>query len=100
MRFVDRRVFRVTEDRGSRGKNELVDAIRTHAVEQHLGRRHIIPVIFRRVSNGIPHLDEAGEVHHCIRPNPAQDSRSEENTSELKTLLSISYAVMCLTNKT
>src|SRR3546814_20036910 len=58
-------------------------AIRPHAVEQHLGRRHIIPVIFRRVSNGLPHLDEAGVVHHCIRPNPAQDSLDKGLVSDI-----------------
>src|SRR3546814_7583970 len=37
---------------------------------------------------------------HCRRGQPGHDGRSEEHTSELQSLMRISYAVFCLTKKT
>src|SRR3546814_2924357 len=36
----------------------------------------------------------------CSTPSVAQNSRSEEHTSELQSLMRISYAVFCLKKKT
>src|SRR3546814_5572800 len=52
-------------------------------------RRHL------RHMSGIP-VKHRSHLHHCSgRP----DSRSEEHTSELQSLMRISYAVFCLKNK-
>src|SRR3546814_7881509 len=47
-------------------------------------------------------VDGAVAVHLCDQaPEPLQARvRSEEHTSELQSLMRISYAVFCLTNKT
>src|SRR3546814_4155110 len=37
--------------------------------------------------------------HRFIEPRPAATQRSEEHTSELQSLMRISYAVFCLKNK-
>src|SRR3546814_3010520 len=46
---------------------------------------------------------DSGECHRrCHRvatPRPLSDGRSEEHTSELQSLMRISYAVFCLKNK-
>src|SRR3546814_2635540 len=57
----------------------------------------------RRAALAIPHLrrragDRAEPVGRRRRP-PAPDRRSEEHTSELQSLMRISYAVFCLTKK-
>src|SRR3546814_9371892 len=44
-----------------------------------------------------PSLPYAATIHHGIR---LQDFRSEEHTSELQSLMRISYAVFCLKKKT
>src|SRR3546814_6877547 len=39
------------------------------------------------------------QPHHDLRKEGQQDNRSEEHTSELQSLMSISYAVFCLKKK-
>src|SRR3546814_8209973 len=39
------------------------------------------------------------ECHSVDRPSPARQHRSEEHTSELQSLMRISYAVFCLKKK-
>src|SRR3546814_4074396 len=42
------------------------------------------------------------DIHRIVTPNGIQESfvaRSEEHTSELQSLMRISYAVLCLKNK-
>src|SRR3546814_9049571 len=53
---------------------------------------------------GVPH--RSGGVQAALdylaqtsQPQPTQDRRSEEHTSELQSLMRISYAVFCLQNK-
>src|SRR3546814_2409059 len=48
-------------------------------------------------------LDDDASVHECLaraERGIAQDRRSEEHTSELQSLMRISYAVFCLKKKT
>src|SRR3546814_2161457 len=50
---------------------------------------------------GLPHVGPAGEGHQSRTENrrhAADGERSEEHTSELQSLMRISYAVFCLTN--
>src|SRR3546814_9085989 len=44
-------------------------------------------------------LHSFGELHHFQRPGPIGQARSEEHTSEIQSLMSISYAVFCLKKK-
>src|SRR3546814_4443385 len=41
----------------------------------------------------------AGETNHCRRKYHTEAKRSEEHTSELQSLMRISYAVFCLKKK-
>src|SRR3546814_3448021 len=43
--------------------------------------------------------DRPNKTHGCIHPDPSE-VRSEEHTSELQSLMRISYAVFCLKKKT
>src|SRR3546814_19235992 len=67
---------------------------------RRLGDRDRQSVRDRLVGDGGNHL--GGASHHRTRRlrslNP--DRRSEEHTSELQSLMRISYAVLCLKNKT
>src|SRR3546814_16574637 len=51
-----------------------------------------------------PAVNQAGRLHgavqHLHRPAATRRLRSEEHTSELQSLMRISYAVFCLQNKT
>src|SRR3546814_9578895 len=47
------------------------------------------------VVTGIDHL----EIYQPLQPAPVAHSRSEEHTSELQSLMRISYAVFCLKKK-
>src|SRR3546814_4662783 len=38
-------------------------------------------------------------IQHILHPGPPGDARSEEHTSELQSLMRISYAVFCLKKK-
>src|SRR3546814_5349334 len=51
---------------------------------------------FKRQTGG---HGQFGDVHVEIRPLPRGKGRSEEHTSELQSLMRISYAVFCLTTK-
>src|SRR3546814_6406998 len=73
------------------------------------GRRHDGPADFSGVfGTGIVICDDdmIGKIHRDLthfRPLtcvPVAASRSEEHTSELQSLMRISYAVFCLKNKT
>src|SRR3546814_5796346 len=45
-------------------------------------------------------LELEGVWTHCAVADDPEDPRSEEHTSELQSLMRISYAVFCLKNKT
>src|SRR3546814_7932507 len=69
---------------------------RRHEYDQHLGRRQ------ERIQWGVAHyLDAsgAGRIGPGIRDSLSQTLRSEEHTSELQSLMRISYAVFCLKKK-
>src|SRR3546814_4144875 len=50
-------------------------------------------------SRWIPPAGGPGDCHHCCTSSPRRDPRSEEHTSELQSLMRISYAVFCLKKK-
>src|SRR3546814_1222969 len=55
----------------------------------------------RRTGAALAGLAEAHDLLHGIERRVAEiDDRSEEHTSELQSLMRISYAVFCLTKKT
>src|SRR3546814_6509954 len=56
------------------------------------------PVNYRKYREYIGHIRESGE-HLLAVINDILDLRSEEHTSELQSLMRISYAVFCLTKK-
>src|SRR3546814_2562413 len=60
------------------------------AAEQRMGRR-ILVLLEQRT--------DPGEAGHRLRQEP-EGERSEEHTSELQSLMRISYAVFCLKKKT
>src|SRR3546814_8572548 len=62
-------------------------------LRRHLCRRH-----FRHVVPGHPHFRHPAE-HHCRPRGSRLRLRSEEHTSELQSLMRISYAVFCLKQK-
>src|SRR3546814_20039394 len=56
--------------------------------------------LFRSPSRRWPRLGAAATSWRCSPPTtPASRARSEEHTSELQSLMRISYAVFCLKNK-
>src|SRR3546814_5767660 len=85
--------------------------------------RSVGQIIGERRRHGLRHHDRAGEMHHrpdamtredvgeqlgipdvalierYFRRNEAARARSEEHTSELQSLMRISYAVFCLKKK-
>src|SRR3546814_3644672 len=65
----------------------------------HKGVAHRFEIV-----NGRPTVDRRPILqdrgHRPIRPRPNDVVRSEEHTSELQSLMRISYAVFCLKNKT
>src|SRR3546814_4893495 len=74
---------RCTEDR--RGADQRAERRRGHRLRRRPGLRLLrgLPRRARRVTGGAP----------------APDHRSEEHTSELQSLMRISYAVLCLKKK-
>src|SRR3546814_7834477 len=88
------------------------DGFRTggqHIVEagylRHSRARPDIPSFLRRLADPVRHefekIIEAGGQHGLLveRGGWPQLTRSEEHTSELKSLMRISYDVICLQNK-
>src|SRR3546814_6381935 len=82
--FPDPTLFRsgVALDRGDQRRHQVVAAGELH-VDVGPGRAHLVA-----------QPDQAVEQHH--RPGEQGGDRSEENTSELQSLMRISYAVFCL----
>src|SRR3546814_1288451 len=73
---------------------------RLKALAHDLGVGNNIAFIDAFVEQGdlIDYL-QAADLYVTPYPNPAQITRSEEHTSELQSLMRISYAVFCLTKK-
>src|SRR3546814_2890425 len=87
------------------GAGERSDPANHH----HHKRIHQYPVPHVRLQGHNRRIDDAGETRgHCSDPENQQEStldvnaqsiRSEEHTSELQSLMRISYAVFCLKKK-
>src|SRR3546814_5361597 len=65
---------------------------------------HILPILRRRLLLQIDRLHGnpdvvGGATVHLGHPRTRRSSRSEEHTSELQSLMRISYAVVCLKKK-
>src|SRR3546814_4193186 len=59
-----------------------------------------VPPRYRQHAGGVaPEADVADQREHACR-HGAPEERSEEHTSELQSLMRISYAVFCLKKKT
>src|SRR3546814_6291648 len=78
-------------------RGDLVDQVQVDVEDR--GRR----VALWGDDVGIPQLVEQGLGHRCglrrWRRDAAADARSEEHTSELQSLMRLSYAVVCLKRK-
>src|SRR3546814_7116988 len=61
--------------------------------ECHEPETHLIPLILQVASGRRPHISVYGSDYETA------DGRSEEHTSELQSLMRISYAVFCLQKK-
>ncbi len=66
MRFIDGAVFRLAKDGGGGGKNEFIDAMSTHRVEQVEGIDYVVLVILGGVLHGFAHLDERSKMHDGV----------------------------------
>src|SRR3546814_10030821 len=66
-----------------------------------LERRRLVHELIRRLIDRMVSdlLAETGKRIESCRPECANDIRSEEHTSELQSLMRISYAVFCLKKK-
>src|SRR3546814_1790302 len=76
---------------------------------QRLREEHPLPLlgallgVLDAVLVALDHVDQLAVRHHQHRPGkrlPPGSARSEEHTSELQSLMRISYAVFCLKKKT
>src|SRR3546814_4375756 len=72
------------------GRSRPADAVRGR---QEVGTGRLPAVVLPRLARPAPILSR-------LRDQRAADARSEEHTSELQSLMRISYAVFCLTKKT
>src|SRR3546814_3313880 len=79
------------------------DLLVDHPAADQTGAHHVRDL---RLHLDVERLPRAAAVHHEPRKLPAagrvealQRSRSEEHTSELQSLMRISYAVFCLNKK-
>src|SRR3546814_1553359 len=75
-----------------------------HAIQSH-AERHRYSVVRDFCGHGLGQMfHDAPEVVHAGRPGTGPElrpgMRSEEHTSELQSLMRISYAVFCLKKKT
>src|SRR3546814_8843640 len=66
--------------------------------EQHLALERIVPKLVVLIERGGEEM-LAGDEHHDEIGRVVELIRSEEHTSELQSLMRISYAVFCLTKK-
>src|SRR3546814_9786143 len=87
------------------GDKEMVDAILDHpdiGAVSFVGSLDIAHYVYNRgVSNGKRVQAMGGAKNHgIVMPDADLDQRSEEHTSELQSLMRISYAVFCLKKKT
>src|SRR3546814_2706187 len=64
----------------------------TGATKRHVGR-------FEQADGGTLFLDEIGDMPLALQTRLLRVLRSEEHTSELQSLMRISYAVFCLKKK-
>src|SRR3546814_5783066 len=78
-------------------------AVRDAAIAQKLAEARIIArgrVHDRPADHRAPGIEFGGQAGHAERLDQAAlDERSEEHTSELQSLMRISYAVFCLKKK-
>src|SRR3546814_6863755 len=91
--FRSRNRIRLAIDRRGGGEHEAVDAVVDAALQQVAGLAGIAEVVGERRGHGFRHDGVAGKMDHG-------GNRSEEHTSELQSLMRISYAVFCLKTKT
>src|SRR3546814_11709536 len=84
----------------------LFRSLRPRIGEEHLGhalRRDRQQLLGEVDADMVPHAAElmvVGKLAHLARRRLDQTLRSEEHTSELQSLMRISYAVFCLKKKT
>src|SRR3546814_9410999 len=77
------------------GDRILLEVVAKAEVAEHLEKR----VVPRRVADVLEIVVLATGAHAFLRAGSAREGRSEEHTSELQSLMRISYAVFCLKKK-
>src|SRR3546814_8494561 len=75
------------------------------AIEQRLAEggeedRAAFKARVKSLVEDVPDLPDFQRFHDAFRDDPKSATRSEEHTSELQSLMRISYAVFCLNKKT
>src|SRR3546814_4268252 len=84
----------------SRARRPIVGSVTIERIEAHRqskGRRQVVP---GEVAKPAEHGEDIGEPAACLGVVDRLVDRSEEHTSELQSLMRISYAVFCLKKKT
>ena len=66
MILVDGRPRRFAENRRRGRKDEVVDPVRDHRIQQILGLEHVVEVILGRLAHRFTDLDMGGEMQHAV----------------------------------
>src|SRR3546814_6542737 len=95
------RVLRIADDH-RRQQDDHLAAAGTRGLLAEQSADDGNPAQAREAAGTAPHfvLDQAGEHHRVAAAHSGLGLRSEEHTSELQSLMRISYAVFCLKKKT
>jgi hypothetical protein len=76
MLFVNREIFRLTENSGAGGKNNVFDPPFHGGVQDIDGPVDIVYRIFFRLNHGFPHGFESRQVDHCVKAPGARPGQA------------------------
>src|SRR3546814_8828713 len=103
MRMQMRRFTRLTNAFSKKLENHI-HMVALYAVWYNFVKMHkkhkMTPAMAAGVSNRLWSMEDVAALVDAAAPTPGKRGRSEEHTSELQSLMRISYAVFCLKKKT